>query len=99
MDFISRKPEIHAIANSPVAVKNDELHVIMEYTKNSKWGTLPRPKRANRFIISSDVTNAAISTLEPLNQHVTDSDRKVDLLIAGGFNMLEGQTQAYVTTN
>ena len=52
MDYIGRKPEIHAIGNEPVLVRNDELHMIMEYGRGTKWGEHPSPPRANRFIIS-----------------------------------------------
>lgn len=52
MDYIGRKPEMHAIGNEPVLVRNDELHLIMEYGRDTKWSGLPPPERANRFIIS-----------------------------------------------
>ena len=41
----------------------DENHVILEYGKNDKWGEIEAPV-ANRFIMSHDVANSAMSTLE-----------------------------------
>ena len=42
----------------------DENHLILEYQKNEKWGNDQAPI-ANRFIMSHDIANSALSTLEP----------------------------------
>ena len=47
----------------------------------------------NIFISNSDATNAAIATLEPLNQLVIDSDEHPDLLVITGFNMLDSKSE------
>ena len=41
----------------------DEVHLILEYAKGEKWGTLTAP-RANRFIFSHDRTNAELRPLD-----------------------------------
>lgn len=46
----------------------------------------------------SDATNAALATLEPLNQLVVDSEEKLDLLVVTGFNMLDSKSDKYVDT-
>ncbi|GBG34129.1 ADP-dependent glucokinase [Hondaea fermentalgiana] len=72
-----------------VKTKADEVHIIMEYKKGSKWaGSAAR--RANRFIVSRDLSNAVIAALEPLMEHVRDApDGPFDLLIAAGLHMLD----------
>lgn len=44
-------------------VSRDENHLILEYQRNQKWGNIEAPV-ANRFIMSHDVANSALSALE-----------------------------------
>lgn len=72
-----------------VEIKEDEVHIIMEFEKGSTWAG-SKARRANRFIVSRDLSNAVLAALEPLVAHVRDApDGPYDLLIAAGFHMLD----------
>ena len=43
--------------------RRDENHLILEYRRQEKWGNIEAPV-ANRFIMSHDIANSALSTLE-----------------------------------
>ena len=44
-------------------VKDDENHLILEYQRHEEWGNIKAPI-ANRFIMSHDIANSALNTLE-----------------------------------
>ena len=44
-------------------MRRDENHLILEYRRKEKWGNIEAPV-ANRFIMSHDIANSALSTLE-----------------------------------
>ncbi|EFA84840.1 glucokinase [Heterostelium album PN500] len=70
----------------------DEIHLIMEYQTNSTWGAYST-HRANRFIVSNDVSNANIVTMEQLHRHLQQNSKqhKTDLLIISGLHLLGDQ--------
>lgn len=76
-----------------IAVRNDETHVIMEYEKGARWGP-STAQRANRFIVSRDLSNAVVASLEPLNALVKE-DGDFDLLVVAGFHMLDAMPHAF----
>ncbi len=44
-------------------MSGDENHLILEYQRHEKWGNIEAPV-ASRFIMSHDVANSALTTLE-----------------------------------
>jgi ADP-dependent glucokinase len=44
-------------------MNSDENHLILEYQRQEKWGNIEAPI-ASRFIMSHDVANSALATLE-----------------------------------
>lgn len=66
-------PKLLSLLHSSIYVpdiavmKQDEVHLIMEYQKNEVWGEYKAPV-ANRFITSHDETNSQL-----LMQHVSVS--------------------------
>ncbi|KAN0029848.1 hypothetical protein ACTA71_007985 [Dictyostelium dimigraforme] len=68
----------------------DEIHLIMEYNKQSKWGTIS-PPRSNRFIISRDNTNSHLMTMESFHQEI--EKKQPDLLLLSGLHLLTEEAQ------
>lgn len=59
------------------AMSDDENHLILEYQRHEKWGRIDAPV-ANRFIMSHDVSNSALSTLEAfISKYALDVKRFV----------------------
>ena len=62
-------PKLNSILSDAVIVPDscrahaDEHHLILEYQRNEKWRENRAPI-ANRFIMSHDVANSAMSSLE-----------------------------------
>jgi ADP-dependent glucokinase len=81
-------PSIDLLDSASLANFKEEVHLILEYKKESTWGTFHSP-RANRFIISSDETNSKIEPLELF--HASLSQFQPTLLVLSGLHLLEGQ--------
>ncbi|EGG23959.1 conditioned medium factor [Cavenderia fasciculata] len=65
----------------------DEVHLIMEYARNSSFGPIVTP-RANRFIISNDNTNGNMMTLESFHQHLGKGEKTPELIVLSGLHLL-----------
>lgn len=99
LDYIRMTPGKTAVANEPIMVSVDESHLILEYGKGETYGG-STATRANRFIVSSDVSNAALSPLEPLLQLVARSskdDEYFHLLVLSGVHLLDAMEQTFWT--
>eukprot|EP01091_Cochliopodium_minus_P012152 TRINITY_DN3615_c0_g1_i2.p1 TRINITY_DN3615_c0_g1~~TRINITY_DN3615_c0_g1_i2.p1 ORF type:complete len:471 (-),score=142.83 TRINITY_DN3615_c0_g1_i2:65-1477(-) len=72
--------------------KLDEIHLILEYQNGQTWGEMKAP-RANRFIITHDLTNSMLLTVEDLHDKLEQFDPK--LLIISGVHMLESSNDQY----
>ena len=70
----------------------DQIHLILEYEKNSKWGNLVAP-RANRFIIVRDIPNSLLYTLETFHSELSTFEPQ--LIVLSGLHLLEGQLSEY----
>lgn len=70
----------------------DENHLILEYGKNEKWGEVEAPV-ANRFIMSHDVANSALSTLEPFIEETLAFGP--DLVVTSGFHLLNSDNDEF----
>ncbi|EAL63624.1 hypothetical protein DDB_G0287631 [Dictyostelium discoideum AX4] len=68
----------------------DEIHLIMEYNKQSRWGSIS-PPRSNRFIISRDNTNSHLMTMESFHQEI--EKKQPDLLLLSGLHLLTEEAQ------
>ncbi|KAF2074331.1 hypothetical protein CYY_004352 [Polysphondylium violaceum] len=70
----------------------DEIHLIMEYGQKNQWGDNKSP-RANRFIVSNDVTNSNLLTMESFHKHLDILSEKPDLILLSGLHLLNQNTQ------
>ena len=73
-------------------MSGDENHLILEYKRNEKWGNIEAPV-ANRFIMSHDVANSALTTLENFIDETIAF--KPDLIVVSGFHLLDSQKEKF----
>lgn len=66
--------------------KEDEFHMILEYVKGDKWGSVTA-ECANRFIFSNDVANSELSAVDRFFDHI-DSHHP-ELVIVSGVHLLD----------
>ncbi|CAD5116207.1 DgyrCDS5123 [Dimorphilus gyrociliatus] len=67
-------------------VEVDDVHIILEYERDSRWQHLTAP-RANRFIIHADVHNLKMSALKDIENHI--QTEKPHAFVLGGLQMLD----------
>lgn len=67
-------------------ISEDDIHLILEYKRNEKWGDFQSP-RANRFIVHCDRNNPTIGSLEGFAKPL--SSYNPDLLVIGGLQMMD----------
>jgi len=67
-------------------IKDDDIHLILEYKRNEIWSDLQTP-RANRFIVHSDRNNPTLSSVEGFEAPLEDF--KPDLLVVSGLQMMD----------
>ncbi len=73
----------------PTTVKEDMLHIIVEYEKGEQlFPHLHPASRANRFIVSADVENAKLTPALPFLIRILTW--KPDVVILAGLHMLDG---------
>jgi len=82
----------HMILPEQAELEVDDYHVILEYPSGAEWGGVKAP-RANRFIISHDITNAQMQTLE-LFQPALESFLP-EAVVLSGLHMLEGENPEF----
>jgi len=92
-----------SVSGEDVSIQNDEVHIIMEYSKGSSWPNAPdhlhhTAKRANRFIVSRDTSNGVIAPLEVLGEYTANSPDGLDLVIICGLHMLDGKEKTFYTS-
>jgi len=75
--------------SSVIPIRSDEIHLIMEYNKGDSWGHRVA-SRANRFIVSHDLSNAFLAPMDNLHKEL-QGPKPYDLLVASGFHMLDSQ--------
>eukprot|EP00475_Leptophrys_vorax_P020376 TRINITY_DN27882_c0_g1_i1.p1 TRINITY_DN27882_c0_g1~~TRINITY_DN27882_c0_g1_i1.p1 ORF type:complete len:326 (-),score=95.55 TRINITY_DN27882_c0_g1_i1:483-1460(-) len=68
---------------------SDEYHLILEYQKGEVIGELTSP-RANRYILSHDITNAEFMALENFATSLMSSAKDTDFLVLAGVHLLGG---------
>eukprot|EP01133_Synstelium_polycarpum_P008417 gene8417-9902_t len=71
--------------NENQEVAEDEVHLIMEYSSNSTWGSAATP-RANRFIVSRDLSNAGMVAIESFHAHI--AKEQPQLVVLSGLHLL-----------
>lgn len=94
MDTVGMPTGNVRLGDEDVRVRQDEVHIIMEYEKGQFWGK-SSAERANRFIISHDQSNAVLAAMEKLNEHVANAEPGFDVLIASGFHMLDAKSAQF----
>ncbi|XP_034031833.1 ADP-dependent glucokinase isoform X2 [Thalassophryne amazonica] len=87
-------PKLHEMLNDQIVVppdslqETDEYHLILEYKAGEQWGSSHAPQ-ASRFILSHDVSNGEMSSLETFMAALDDF--QPDLVVLSGLHMMEGQ--------
>eukprot|EP00057_Strongylocentrotus_purpuratus_P033996 XP_793568.2 PREDICTED: ADP-dependent glucokinase [Strongylocentrotus purpuratus] len=76
------------IVPKPSYKETDEVHLIMEFKRNERWGDY-EAKVATRFISSYDVSNTEMSALSEFSRSVTDFSP--DAVFFSGLHLLDGQ--------
>jgi len=77
------------LTSSGPKVDQSDIHLIMEYDKNDRFGELESP-RANRFIIHSDRYNPILAAHDSFLEVFKKAHKVPDLLVVGGLQMMEG---------
>ncbi|XP_016316631.1 ADP-dependent glucokinase isoform X1 [Sinocyclocheilus anshuiensis] len=86
-------PKLHDMLDEQIIVppeslqEMDEFHLILEYKSGEQWGSSRAPQ-ANRFILSHDVSNGEMSTLETFVASLEEF--QPDLVVLSGLHMMEG---------
>ncbi|KAL1248121.1 hypothetical protein QQF64_023497 [Cirrhinus molitorella] len=86
-------PKLHDMLDEQIVVppeslqETDEFHLILEYKSGEQWGSSRAPQ-ANRFILSHDVSNGEMSTLETFIASLDEF--QPDLVVLSGLHMMEG---------
>ena len=70
----------------------DEVHMILEYSKGSTWGTVTATC-ANRVIYSHDMSNSKLVALEQFHDNLATF--KADLIILSGAHLLESHPMMF----
>lgn len=78
--------EIKIVGDDGTEDVKDDVHMILEYRADEKWGPYQAP-RANRFIMHNDENNPMISSLEKFDEHLPDF--KPHLLVISGLQMMD----------
>ncbi|XP_026119665.1 ADP-dependent glucokinase-like isoform X1 [Carassius auratus] len=86
-------PKLHEMLDEQIIVppeslqEMDEFHLILEYKSGEQWGSSRAPQ-ASRFILSHDVSNGEMSTLETFVASLDEF--QPDLVVLSGLHMMEG---------
>lgn len=67
-------------------VTDDDVHLILEYRTNDKWGEHIAP-RANRYILHNDKNNPTLSSLETLDEALMNFNPR--LFVVSGIQMMD----------
>ncbi|XP_031849431.1 ADP-dependent glucokinase isoform X2 [Nomia melanderi] len=67
-------------------VKQDDIHLIMEYKRGDVWGPYSSV-RANRYIIHSDTSNPMIRSLDPFDEFLSVTEP--NLIVVSGLQMMD----------
>jgi len=86
-------PSLFQFANSE---GHDEIHLIMEFSRGQKWGSLTSP-RANRVIVHCDYSNSRVAVLEDFHEAIENKQDHIDLVVITGLHLLERENPDYRT--
>ncbi|TSK13441.1 ADP-dependent glucokinase [Bagarius yarrelli] len=90
-------PKLHELLDDHIVVppqslqETDEFHLILEYKAGERWASSQAPQ-ANRFILSHDVSNGEMSTLETFLDSLDEFQPR--LVVLSGLHMMEGMGRA-----
>ncbi|ESO93611.1 hypothetical protein LOTGIDRAFT_118992 [Lottia gigantea] len=68
------------------SVKDEDVHVVLEYKTGEKWGKYISP-RANRLILHSDNSNPYLKALEDFQREIKSFNPS--LIVVGGLQMMD----------
>lgn len=78
--------EIQIVGADENEVVRDDVHMILEYKADEKFGVYKAP-RANRYIIHNDENNPLLSSLEKFDEHLPGFSP--NLLVISGLQMMD----------
>lgn len=78
--------EIKIVGSEENEEVKDDIHMILEYKADAKFGELKAP-RANRYILHNDENNPLLSSLEKFAEHLPQFTP--DLLVISGLQMMD----------
>ena len=79
---------LHSQMNTPTFTQESEIHLIMEYPKGQRWGDITSTC-ANRVIVSHDVSNAKMVSLERFRDSL--GSFQPNLVILSGAHLMQGE--------
>lgn len=68
-------------------LKQDDIHLLLEYPLGENWNNKYVSPRANRFIVHNDHQNPLLATLDTFYEKTVDF--KPDLLVVSGLHMMD----------
>ena len=89
------KSLLHNDIATPSYNSHDEVHMILEYPKGSRWGLI-NASCANRVIFSNDMSNSQLIALEQFSESLFDY--KPNLVILSGAHLLDSQPSTFQTS-
>ncbi|XP_075976698.1 ADP-dependent glucokinase [Anticarsia gemmatalis] len=78
--------EIQIVGDDGIEEVRDDIHMILEYKADEKFGALKAP-RANRYIMHNDENNPLLSSLEKFGEHLPGFNP--NLLVISGLQMMD----------
>ncbi|KAL4715811.1 hypothetical protein ACJJTC_006390 [Scirpophaga incertulas] len=78
--------DIQVVGNDKYKAHNDDIHLILEYKADEKFGVYTAP-RANRYIIHNDENNPLLSSLEEFGENLPKFNP--NLLVISGLQMMD----------
>ena len=79
-------PSVQLPRTSRRKAKEDDIHLVLEYSAGSTWGRYTSP-RANRFIVHNDHSNLMMESLPPFASSLKDFNPT--LVVVGGLQLLD----------
>ncbi|XP_049874957.1 ADP-dependent glucokinase [Pectinophora gossypiella] len=78
--------EISIVGGEANEEVKDDVHMILEYKADEKFGSLTAP-RANRYIVHNDENNPLLSSLEKFGEYIPEFNP--NLLVISGLQMMD----------
>ncbi|RDD45185.1 ADP-dependent glucokinase [Trichoplax sp. H2] len=76
----------------PVVAEQDEVHLILEYERDEKWGDI-KASCANRFIMSNDIANSDLQAIETFAKNLKEFQPNV--VVISGLHLMENKPKEF----